>query len=92
MSRSATVADIEAIIRIFGGQFNLTITGNFYSNPGAGLMAGHSTMADNTFVNVTAGAAWPAVARAIMEAAGVREGRSHPDYVPGTCDGPARMP
>ena len=67
---------------IFGGQWNLTISGNFYNNPSSGLMASHSTVTDNTHVNLSV---WPVAAQAIMAAAGVRRGRESTSWGPGTC-------
>ena len=67
---------------IFGGQWNLTVTDNWYSNPSTGLMASHSTLARNTRVM---NGSWPPVAEQIMSGAGVRKGMAHPDYRPGTC-------
>ena len=65
---------------------NVTVRGNFADTPRYEMNAVHSNFSDNTFVNRSAGEAWPAAARAIIAGAGVRAANAHPDYTRTICD------
>ena len=69
----------------FSFRYNLTVVDNYADSPHYEMNARTSVFGNNTYVNITAGQAWPAAAVAIMDAAGVRPGNAHPDYSPNIC-------